>query len=116
MCQRSTSAPVVDALAQADALMINTPRRGFLLPLVPWLRPDARIIVSDSESALAGWDSLVQTLPAELVFVEVYVERQGAALELYRRLEKHYGAGETLRSEQVRTITRFRRGDRTAAS
>jgi hypothetical protein len=106
--QRSTSEPLVRELAAADAMLINSPRRGYLLPLAAAMKPDAKIIVATPDAAMAQWNELQRVLPTgDLMLVEVFQERTGPASELFGRLEKQYGVAEPLRSERARTITKF---------
>ena len=108
--QRSSSEPLVRELAGADAMLINSPRRGYLLPLAAAMKPDAKIIVATPDAVLAQWDELQQVLPTgDIMLVEVFQERDGPALEFFDRLRQMYGAAEPLRSERARVITKFSR-------
>jgi hypothetical protein len=108
--QRSTSEPLVRELGRADALIINSPRRGYLLPLAAAMKPDARIVIASPTAALARWEDLRKTFPTDgVLLVEVFQERTGPALKLFDRLRQTYGAAEPLRSERARLITKLSR-------
>jgi uncharacterized membrane protein len=108
--QRSTSSPLTQALAQTDCLLVNIPRRGYLLPLSMAMRPDARIIVVEASEALEKWKTLEALLPPDgVLLAEIWQSQPVQSAELHQRLQEKYRSREVLRSEPARTITDFRK-------
>ncbi|MEK6643096.1 MAG: hypothetical protein AABZ08_04250 [Planctomycetota bacterium] len=108
--QRSVSAPLMAALSRCHCLMVNVPKRGFFLPLVAAMRPDARVMVADTDVALQRWSEVETLLPPDsVVTAEILQTQESSSRELAARLERKYENVTRLRDEPARTVTWYRR-------
>lgn len=107
---RPTAKPLMEALARCECLLINVPKRGFVLPLVAPMRPEARVIVATPEQALRDWSAMETLLPTnDVLAVEVMQEPTAESRELAERLKKKYEYADRLRDEPARVMTWYRR-------
>jgi hypothetical protein len=104
-----SSTPLLAALRSADALLANSPQRGYLLPLVAAMRPGAGVMIASPGAAAERWDEVQAVLPeAGLLVAEIDTARAGEGFErLFGRLEARWGPPERLRGEPKRIVTRF---------
>jgi len=99
-------------LRSADCLLADQPKRGYLLPLVAQMRPDARVVLASPEAALRDWGHLERLLPTgRLLLAEIDSIHDGVrspgARQLLSRLERRFGPATALRSEPRRTVHGF---------
>lgn len=107
---RPTAKPLMDALARCECLLINIPKRGFVLPLVAPMHPSARVIVATPEQALRDWSAMETLLPTnDVLAVEVMQEPTADSRELAERLKRKYEYADRLRDEPARVMTWYRR-------
>lgn len=100
--QRPTQDALLRAIHDSDFFVVSNPRRGYLLPVVEQMRPDARVAIAGS----AAWQQLAPQLPESGVTL---LEIGGPAAELREGLSRKYGKVEVIRSEPARTLTAFRK-------
>lgn len=121
----SPPTPAQTCLASADALLVRTPKRGHVLPLIDALRPGARVILAEPDVALRDLDHLRSLLPpGRLAWVEVDARPGGQrgenARTLFDRLRNEYVDCREVASGPSRIITEFHhrapRGTRAAES
>jgi len=110
---RPGEADLVASLQQTDGLLANAPMRGYLLPLVEKMRPEATVILVQPAVALADWGELAPLLPDEgVLLAELYYHASGdrtqAEAGLYEKLADRYETVNTIRQGPRRTITAFR--------
>lgn len=103
--------PLVSYLASAKTLLADSPRRGYLLPLVEKLNPEAHIILV-SRAAVPPWKAIQPfLLQGDLLLAEIRVAsdqpRPAALQELMAQLSSHYGESREIWSGPRRTITGF---------
>jgi hypothetical protein len=106
-------------LIEADALLVDVPKRGQLLPIVAKLRPEATVIIATPETAIANWDEVETNLPrGALCLLEIDAENTGEAGRLARtknqNRERKRPAGE--RGRLARTTNGTTQEARTARS
>ncbi|MBI5764670.1 MAG: hypothetical protein HZA51_14235 [Planctomycetes bacterium] len=107
---RPKAEPLMDALARCECLLINVPKRGFVLPLVAPMHSSARVIVATPEQALRDWSAMETLLPTnDVLAVEVMQEPSAEARELANRLKRKYEYADRLRDEPARVMTWYRR-------
>ncbi|MBN2562193.1 MAG: hypothetical protein JXQ75_14815 [Phycisphaerae bacterium] len=111
---QAANEPLLTALQRAECLLVNAPKRGYLLPLVEKLRPDARVVIAEPDVATAHWMELSEILPdGGLVLAEIDSfhgdRRAPAAQEVFDRLSRTYRDATTLRKGPRRTVTEFTR-------
>lgn len=104
-------AALLTALGEADCLMANAPKRGYLLPLAARMRPDALVIVASPQAALDQWPRTAEWLPRErLLLAEMGTydrRREVGAEQLAERLGRMYREVRVLREGPRRTVTEF---------
>lgn len=99
----------VAELRAADHILVTAPRRGFLLPVIAPLRPDAAVHIGSPAAALAAWGT---SPPAAKKFILVDVTADGPAPgreAFIAHMRRHYGEMEVVRDEPVRKLIAFRR-------
>jgi hypothetical protein len=100
-------------LREADCLITDAPRRGYLLPLVEKMKPQSRILIATPETAVAHWTVLADLLPEGHLVVAAIgspseVRRRSDVEEFYDRLSRMYREMLPMRSGSIRTLTEFR--------
>jgi len=103
----------VMALRSADCLLIDVPKRGYILPLVAQMKPEARVIIASPETAIAHWLEMNRLFPNEgLIVAEIDSchggRRAPGAQEFFDRLSRTYRDVAALRKGPHRTITEFK--------
>jgi len=110
----SSHEPVLaGALREADCLIADAPRRGYLLPLAEKMKPHARIVIAAPETAIAQWPTLVGLLPDDrLLTAELGLPggegHQPDAAVFFDRLSRMYREVVPLWKGPRRTLTEFR--------
>jgi hypothetical protein len=103
---------LLTALREANCLIVDAPKRGYVLPLADKMKPDARVIVVSAESAIEQWPRLTALLPEDrLLLAEMgtYDDRRPPGAEqLSERLVQRYREVRVLRKGPKRTVTEFR--------
>jgi len=111
MLEESRDAALLTALAEADGLITDAPKRGYLLPLTERMRRDAVVIVASPQVALAQWPRVAERLPNDrLLAVEMGMydgRREVGAEQLSERLTTMYRDVQVLRQGPKRTVTEF---------
>ncbi len=100
---------VMYELRAADRLLVTAPRRGFLLPVIDPLRPDATVDIGTPRAMLEGG---LESAIAEDRIILVDVTAEGLAPgtdELVAHLKHFFPEVEIVRDEPVRKLTAFRR-------
>ena len=108
-----TDARLATALRSADCLVIDTPKRGYALPLIAEMKPDAAVAIGGADVTLECWEALEARLPEDrLVLAEIDSCREGKrnplSQEVFDRLAARYLEVVSLREGPRRTITSFR--------
>ncbi|MBK8270826.1 MAG: hypothetical protein IPK83_21970 [Planctomycetes bacterium] len=65
----SASARHIDSIGSANALLVDQPKRGQLLPIVSAMRPDAKIIIAKPTLAASRWNDFSNELPIDRLLV-----------------------------------------------
>jgi hypothetical protein len=104
---------VAAALGEADCLIADAPRRGYLLPLVDKMKPQARVVIATPAMALAHWTTLADLLPEDrLLVAEIgspWEERRPEDVaQLYDRLSRMYRETVGLSKGPRRMLTELR--------
>ncbi len=104
---------LVTALRSADCLVIDTPKRGYVLPLIAKMKPDALVAIGGARVTLEWWEALESRLPkGGLVLAEIDSCRDGKrnplSREVFDRFSARYLEVVSLREGPRRTITCFR--------
>ena len=113
LAARLGAQPSVAALRSADCLLVDSPKRGYVLPLVEKMRPGARVIIARPPAVADRWAELTRLLPdSALVLAEVNANpgdrREPTLQRVVDRLSWTYRDVATLRKGPRRTITEFR--------
>lgn len=104
----------LEPVRNAEALLVDRPKRGQLLPIVEKLPPDATVIIAPPEIAVAGWKEIEAALPEDrLVVLEIDADRVPAVVKAARnvefeKLEAIYGGMNEFRRGSSRRMTEFR--------
>lgn len=104
----------LEPVRTAEALLVDRPKRGQLLPIVEKLPPDATVIIAPPEIAVAGWNEIEAALPKDrLVVLEIDADRMPADLKAARDVEFEklgatYGETNEFRRGSSRRMTEFR--------
>ncbi len=101
------------ALRSADCLVIDTPKRGYALPLIAEMKPDALVAIGGAGVTLECWAALESQLPeGRLVLAEIDSCQDGRrnplSREVFDRFAARYQEVVSLRKGPRRTITSFR--------
>jgi hypothetical protein len=111
MLKAPRDASLLAALAEADCLVTDAPKRGYLLPLAEQMRPDALVIAAPPQMVLDRWPWVSERLPDNrLLLAEMgqYDGRRAAgAKQLSERLARTYGGVRVLRRGPRRTVTQY---------
>ncbi|MFQ5501070.1 MAG: hypothetical protein ACE5EQ_02090 [Phycisphaerae bacterium] len=105
---------LVASIRAAECVLFDQPKRGYMLPVVAKMPPEATVLISPAEGVLANWAEFASHLPEDrLLWVEidtVFDGRRGvSARALSDQLGSLYEDRKTLRQGPHRTITEFRR-------
>ncbi len=104
----------IDPIRAAQALLVDRPKRGQVLPIAEKLSPGATVIIAEPEAAMANWKDVEAALPKErLVVLEIDAERappeaKTARTAVFEKLRALYGDEHEFRRGSSRTMTEFR--------
>jgi hypothetical protein len=117
---RSSDERLIASLRGAECLWVDTPRRGYLLPLVDKLPPDAQVVIAGPDLVRERREELDKLLPrSRLMYAEINEypgqQRSPVQQEVVDRFSELYEAREVLKQGPRRTVTEFSR-KRTATS
>jgi len=112
---------LIASLGSAECLLVDAPRRGYLLPLVEKMQPDARVVIAGPHVVLKRWEELEKLLPEDrLLLAEINEypdqERPPVAQQVVDRLSELYQARAAAWQGPRRTVTEFSKKKRTAVS
>lgn len=106
-------AALVGALRNAETMLVDAPRRGYLLPLTDKMGPESQVVIVSPAVAAARWEQLASLLPGDrLLLAEIDTrtgeQRSPEARMLFERLSRLYRQAVPLRKGPRRTVTEFR--------
>lgn len=107
---KTSQAPLVAELHEADAILVTAPQRGHFLPLIDVMRPDSTVMVGASARVVQDWKRVEPFLPPDgLILAHIRSGNSGDAIaKLESKFNEEYSEAVPLRDEKSRNLTAYR--------